>query len=163
MARTRVMILSAAKLDEIKAAVARAVAKPISFETLKAGAIPAKFDVKLADRKPGFERPESEHIYIDDGYRASFSVEEQPAGLCNHLSVSVDTPGRVPSQSAMSVLAEAYGMGSDAVEKGRVWVEEFDPGHHAVNLVTLREPLKSAEPGLYDVKPEASDGRNQPT
>lgn len=140
----RVLVLSAEKQDELKAAVERAAAKPIPIEVVAAGAVERPTtELKLADRKPGFSRPLSEAVMIPHGYMVAFSVEEQPGGLCNHLSVSVDKPGMLPSPDAVAMIADACGMEFEQnIERGTVmvWLEEFDPGHQAVNVVTVREP-----------------------
>ena len=134
----RVLLLTPDKQAEIKAAVARAEAQPIPWATLQhAGPFGENVkELKLADRKPGFERPPSEHVLIPDGYRAAFSIEEQPAGFVRHLSVSVDVPGKLPSVPAVRTIAEAFGVNGWQ----RVWIEEFDPGHSAVNILEVYKP-----------------------
>jgi hypothetical protein len=92
----------------------------------------------LADRPAGFKRPQSEIVELPVGYRANISFEEQPAGLCRHLSVSVDRPGMLPSIDAFAMIAHAFGF--SAAHHSQVWVEEFKPGQNAVNVVQLDEP-----------------------
>lgn len=119
---------------------AYARAHPLAIETVRAGAAaPNTRMLALKDRKPGFERPLSAHLEIPVGYRAAFSIEEQPAGLCAHLSVSVDTRGKTPSEIAVLTIAEAFGMKPPFLA---LWVEEFDPGHHAVNVVASLTPRR---------------------
>lgn len=130
----RVLYIDEAKRAEIEEAVRRAEAKPIPFATLAGAILPDRDVIALADRKPGFERPASEHVLIPRGYRAAFSIEEQPVGLCLHLSISVDKKGKVPNEHAVKEIAAAYGITSF----DRVWLEEFDPGHHAVNIIEVR-------------------------
>lgn len=135
---TRVLAITENVRREINAAVERAAAHPVSLEEVKRvmKGIPQDTpDVKLSDRPADFKRTESEHVLIPHGFRASFSFEHQPNGLCRHLSVSVDTPGRVPNMPAMQVIAEAFGFQSGGPR--RFFCEEFEPGHHAVNLVEL--------------------------
>ena len=136
----RVLVITGETLAEIAEAVKRAEAHPLPLAFIKAGAVaPGKTELNLADRKPGFERPLAESVLIPMGYRANFSVEEQPIGLCDHLSVSVDDPARVPSPDAVLLIAKAYGMAPiDNLAEATVWLEEFEPGHRAVNLVTPR-------------------------
>jgi hypothetical protein len=120
--------------------IAYAKAHPIRFETLRDGITPDSVMVKLADRKPGFERPPSQHIIFPGGYRAAFSVEDQPSGLCTHLSVSVinrPKKGMMPSPEAVQMIAETFGVSYPA---DKMWMEEFDPGEFAVNLVSLYAP-----------------------
>lgn len=86
-------------------------------------------------------RPESEHVCIPRGYRAALSFEQQPSGLFRHLSVSVDTPGRLPHPEAIAALAREFGFTDFPPTVGRTWMEEFDPGHHAINVVELVMPV----------------------
>jgi hypothetical protein len=133
----RALIITSEIRAQIAAAVARAEAKPIPFSVLREGALREEVKhLKLIDRKPGFERPPSEHLLIPIGYRASISIEEQPAGFCRHLSISVDQPGKLPSVEAVKMIAEAYGI----KEWDKVWFEEFDPGHSAINILELYQP-----------------------
>jgi hypothetical protein len=126
--------------DEAKAAIAKVIAyaeaHPIAFETLRAGHVTDRDVLQLKDRKPGFERPESASVIIPVGYRAAFSIEDQPCGLCRHLSVSVERKGMMPSIPAVELIAEAFGM----THFDSRWLEEFEPGQHAVNVVECYKP-----------------------
>ncbi len=133
----RPLIITNDTLLKIKAAVEYAEAHPIPWSELKEGALGEEVkELKLVDRKPGFERPLSENVLIPVGFRVAFSVEEQPAGWLHHLSVSVDTPGKLPSIPAVVMICKEYGIKN----WDRVWVEEFDPGHSAVNILELYKP-----------------------
>jgi hypothetical protein len=136
----RVLVLSPEKRAEITEAVKRAEAHALPLSLVKTGITAPTFDLKLADRKPGFARPASEAVEIPFGYRAAFSIEEQPIGLCDHLSVSVDDPARLPSPEAVKLIAEAFGMPFN--ELVTLWLEEFEPGHRAVNVITRREAAR---------------------
>ncbi len=51
-------------------------------------------------------------------------------------------PGRVPTEFTMKLLAEEFGFTSGwPPSRGRVWLEEFEPGHEAVNIIEA-EPKK---------------------
>jgi hypothetical protein len=133
----RILIIN----DEIRAKIAKIVAyaeaHPIPWEVLCEAALGEKVKhLKLTDRKPGFERPPSQHLLIPVGFRAAFSVEEQPVGWLHHLSVSVDKLGKLPSVEAVREISLAYGMKN----WDRVWTEEFDPGHNAINILELYRP-----------------------
>lgn len=92
--------------------------------------------IALSDRKPGYERGiASQQVFIPSGYRAAFSTEMQPVGLCYHLSISVDTPGRLPHMQAVIAIAQEFGMKD--IDKS--WLEEFEPHHYAVNLLYVAE------------------------
>jgi hypothetical protein len=119
----RALLIGPTEQAAINAAIERARARPIAFETVKAQAIEHKDMVTLADRKKsiGDARPQSEHVLLPIGYRAAISFEYQPFGLVRHLSVSVDTPGRVPNQPAMEMIAKAFGFTLEGV--GQTWLE----------------------------------------
>jgi len=129
-----ILLIDAAARAAIDQARERAKTHVISREVLEAGAAPGKFNVTLADRKPGFERPPSEHLVLGT-YRVAFSLEDQPMGLCAHLSASSPAAGKVPGPEVMEVLAREFGFAGDFPQEVRVWLEEFDPGHRAVNLL----------------------------
>jgi hypothetical protein len=143
----RPLIITDEARRQATAAIERALKHPIPLDVIKQLAVP--LDQKmltLEDRKKaGAEkviRPASEHVLIPYGYRASISFEHQPDGLARHLSVSVDTPGRVPTPEAVEMIAKVFGFRMQGI--GSVWLEEFDPGHHAVNVV---EFVDQVEPG----------------
>lgn len=137
----RVLVIDAAARAAIAEAIKRAEAHPLPLEFIRAGAVePGKAELKLADRKPGFARPASEQVIIPHGYRVAFSIEEQPIGLCGHLSISVDAHGKLPSPEAVSMIAKEYGITWPGAADATTWLEEFEPGHRAVNLVALRRP-----------------------
>ncbi len=139
---TRVLAITPQIKERIKEMMAKAEQHPVTFDIVKAGVINEnkgmKMHVKLTDRKPGFERPFSEHLEIPFGFRVAYSVEEQPGGLCGHLSISVDAKGKMPHPQAVEMIAAEFGMSIDTADGG--WIEEFEPGHDAINLVQLKTP-----------------------
>jgi hypothetical protein len=133
-------MIGATEREQIAAVIAYAKAHPILFETVRDGALSDVSVLELKDRKPGFERPPSQHVIFPGGFRAAYSVEQQPPGLCSHLSVSVfgrAKPGVMPSPEAVQMIAEEFGVPFPA---DKMWMEEFDPGEYAVNLVSLYAP-----------------------
>ena len=135
-----VLVIGETEREKIAAAIAYAKAHPITFDVLRAGAVPDKEVIKLEDRKPGFELSESQHVEFPGGYRAAYSVEQQPPGLCSHLSVGVvgrAKKGQMPSPQAVAMIAEEFGVPFPA---DRMWIEEYDPGELAINLVSLYAP-----------------------
>ena len=126
-----------ARIAELKA---WASANPMPFEIVRQGVVDDTDVLRLKDRKPGFERPPSQHMVFPGGhYRAAYSVEEQPAGFCAHLSISVARKGMMPSLEAVKMIAEEFGL---AFPPDKGWNEEFEPGHYAVNLLTVIRPAK---------------------
>lgn len=144
----RPLILDEQIQKHIDAAVARAKLHPLPISEAELLAVkhlqdlPDDGEVKLTERPPGWQRGvASERVLIPFGFEAaiSFEVQPEPLGLCAHLSVSVEQPGRVPHPIAMEMLAKAFGMQYTENWPRRTWLEEFAPGHHAVNVV---EPVE---------------------
>lgn len=147
-----VLVIGESERAEIKAAVQRARANPVPWEAMQA--------IALGDDRstlPLAERPEatsdvrrkypSQHLMLGT-YHAAISFEEQPAGLMRHLSISSRLPGRLPGPEVMTMVCEAFGfstivcgsfMGGLTLidHPARVWLEEFERGHEAVNIIEL--------------------------
>ncbi len=77
-------------------------------------------------------------IYIPVGFRVTYTQELQPPGLCDHISISVDHPGKLPSQVAVEMLMMIFKMITDQPYEDRivsVWIEDFNQQLSAVNIV----------------------------
>jgi hypothetical protein len=140
-----VLIIGQIERDMIERAMARARKKPIPFDVLSASAIDQTTDVvTLAERRKDFHRPKSEQIMLPVGFRLAISYEEQPAGLCLHLSLSVDRPNLLPDPHKVMAVVQACGIDPDNPPHGRTWVEEFlidgRPGGVAANVLFVVEP-----------------------
>jgi hypothetical protein len=136
-----VLLIGETEIKRISEIVADAKAHPVTLETVRAGAVSDRAVVMLEDRKPELVRPASQHMIFPGGYRAAFSIEEQPLGLCTHLSVSVmnrSKKGAMPSPEAVKMIADAFGV--PFPDAAHVWMEEFDPGEYAINIVSLYAP-----------------------
>jgi hypothetical protein len=143
-----ILVLGPEEKRQIKALMERAAANPVRWATIKDAALKIaerddKRDLPLADRPPGIERPPSDHLMLGT-VRVAYSVEEQPGGMCRHLSASVGRPGYLPDVHVMTALCEAFGFANFPPLTGRVWTEEFDPGHRAVNVVELIQEVGHA-------------------
>jgi hypothetical protein len=98
---------------------------------------------RLAQLTSGFNRGASLSIFADTtidlpfGYRVTFTVEHQPTTVCRHLSISVSDPGKLPGIAAVEMLMKEFGF-INPLNRCLMWLEEFDPGHQAVNLM---EPI----------------------
>jgi len=140
---TRVLLIGETERAAIRAAIERAAKHPISFKTLKALAVEGGSHLTLEMRRqqqgPDWEkkRPQSEFVELPVGIRAAISFEEQEIGMCRHLSVSVDTPGALPNPAIIESLIKEFGCEHVLAAP---WIEEFEPGHSAINIVALSAP-----------------------
>lgn len=82
-------------------------------------------------------------IHLPVGYAVTYTQEVQPKapppGLCHHLSVSVDTPHRMPNPAAVEMILELFRM-RPLGESDGVWIEDIGPGEKAINVVQLLPP-----------------------
>jgi len=86
----------------------------------------------------GFD--ENLRLHLPFGYRIVLSIEEQPKGKVRHLSCSVDEPGKLPSPAVVDELLKLLGFKySLAEKKSMVALEEFAPGHEAINILEIIE------------------------
>lgn len=137
-----VLIIGAEEEQAIHRAVTRARAKPKPWALTKAIADGSpKALLLLGDRKVGadkvLEKYPSQNVMLGT-YRAAISFEEQPAGLFKHLSVSSHAKGKVPGPEVMKMVCKAFGFsGLPPTRPGRVWAEEFEPGHIAINIIEI--------------------------
>ena len=138
----RTLTVTAEDRANIKAAVARALAAPVPPDLCQRLRVADLAYVALADQKEARRlRPPSEGVTIPNGFTARFSFELQPPGLVRHLSVSVDRAGALPHPMAVWALAQEFGFRSP--ERARVWIEEYEPGREAVNVIELVEASAS--------------------
>lgn len=143
-----VLIIGDEEKAAVKIAMEKARAHPVSIEAIKAGALnrQERSVFSLKDRKPDFKRPPSENVMFGT-YRAAISFEQQPIGLCKHLSISTIRPGTVPGEAVIRQVMKLFGFKIGVA--GQVWFEEFDPGHVAINIVQADydDPLPRCEHG----------------
>ena len=139
------VIINPEKQAEIDALVATARKHCVPWSALAPTAVLTDNPMlSLADRKSVPPRFEPRHLMVGN-VMVAFSFEEQPAGICRHLSVSVERKGMLPHEAAVAMIAEAFGFTAFPPRAGRVWVEEFEPGHHAINVVEVAEPTAGPE------------------
>ena len=134
------LVIGEAEQREIIRLKTEARKNPVPFTTIKHG-LTDKVDVLslvAREKMPAdMVRPPSMHMKFPGGYRAALSAEEQPVGLCWHLSISVEgrpKKGMMPSEEATKIIAEEFGIDWPGL---LVWIEEFEPGEYAVNIVGL--------------------------
>ncbi len=126
--------------DEIRlrAAAEKARAHPIPWDVLKHGVTPNQptDELTLADRVgvPVIPR-DPVQVMLPLGWRVSITCEEQPAGFLLHVSMSSPAARKVPSPAAMEMLVKACGYKPDDIV--RRWLEEYEPGKRAVNVLIV--------------------------
>lgn len=134
------LIIGETEQAEIAKLIADAKAHILPFDMVRQGAIDHTDVLTLDQRRrmlPDFVRPRSAHMVFPGGYRAAFSFEQQPPGLCSHLSISVEgrpKKGSMPSPPAVQMIAEAFGV---PFPGDKAWMEEYEPGEYAINMVSL--------------------------
>jgi len=134
-----VLIIDRRSRHRIAELIKRARRRPVPLELTMQGSADASPTLMLKDRK---QRPPSDHMMLGS-YRVAFSFEHQPDGLMRHLSISAPKVGTVPNEIALKMIAEEFGFTEFPPTFGRVWLEEFDPGHMAVNIVQLVEAAQA--------------------
>lgn len=117
------------KIDELRQ---MAAANPMNVLSVDAA---AKADI---DAFRDMMRMQS--IVLPVGYSVSYSHEIQPAapppGLCHHISISVMQPGFLPSQTAVGMILEAFGM-KPLAQSESWWIETVTKDHKAINVLQL--------------------------
>ena len=117
----------------------------IGEQTRQDGAV-----LRIEDRTPEAatyaETARATNVVLPMGYRLAITAEEQPDGMCAHLSLSHDTvPGSVPRPQALQMCAEACGLEGPPVH---AWLEEYlidgQPGGIAINGIWLLTPVGHA-------------------
>lgn len=133
MPKLRMLFIGTRELNQIARAIARARAKPpYDYRDLGPSAmVIGNSPVSTLENTKGQKLYPGIPVSIPLGYRVSVSFEIQPGGLCRHIAISVDEPGKLPHQAAIEQIARAFGI----PEIANAWLEEFAPGHFAVNIV----------------------------
>jgi hypothetical protein len=143
----RPLIIGPEEKAAIKTAIETARSHPLLVADVMRLQVPDKDHVTLADRRPEHDRPPSEHVALPYGYHVAISFEEQPAGMCLHLSVSVERRNKLPNPAASGMIFNECleAVGRDLTTRPcQTWVEEFlldgKPGGLALNAVYVIAP-----------------------
>ena len=118
-------------IERINKVVDYAHKHPLSMDDL--------LDIINKQRKPPGDF-EEHRVLIPVGVLCVYSEELQNPGTCKHLSIAVDTPGKLPSIEVAREILPLFGIHTE-LEKCQIKVHEFTPGHSAVNIIEL--PVKS--------------------
>jgi hypothetical protein len=127
------IIVGETERAELKAAMARARAHPVPGEVLKRR-------ITEPDGTNTGHVEKGEFVDLPFGYVVAMSFEEQPAGVCLHVSVSGPWPRVAPNMTVCAMIFSALDVPAEADD---VWTEELlidgKPGGRTVDAVWLVE------------------------
>jgi hypothetical protein len=130
----RTLEINPAVEADVKTAIARARGNVATLAEMRKWARPiTALKMTAADAMPRTDRRmKSEVVAIPHGYLVTVSFEEQPFGLCIHLSVGVDSSSKEnrPSTGAVEQVFNLFGL-EDPINgpyKTVRWIEENEPG-----------------------------------
>ena len=129
--------------SELKAAMVRARAHPVPWEVLKCRiAEQDGTNTEHVEANPLAPEP-AEFVALPFGYVVAISFEEQPAGMCLHVSVSGPWPRVAPNMVVCAMIFNALDVPDEAED---VWTEELlidgKPGGRVFNATWLVEPAQ---------------------
>jgi len=138
----RTLIIDKDAIEAIQKVISYAEAHKVSINQLK--------EIVAGKKLPAGDDPG--HVcFFNDGFRAVYSIEEQPQGWFRHLSVSIEA-FKTPSKEAMTTLVSEEAITMIMTEFGlkypfkdsTIWIEEdvLTPGGlnvAAVNILQLYE------------------------
>jgi hypothetical protein len=112
----------------------------------------------VEDQPLAHERPAAEFVDLPFGYVVAISFEEQPAGMCLHVSVSGPWPRVAPNMVVCALIFNALDLPSEAED---VWTEELlidgKPGGRVFNATGLVEPVQpSGSLAMFETMRHAS-------
>ncbi len=131
--------------SELKAAMTRARAHPVPWEVLKRRITKQEGTNTghVEDQPLAHEGPPAEFVDLPFGYVVAISFEEQPAGVCLHLSVSGPWPKVAPNMVVCAMIFHALDLPEEAED---VWTEELfidgKQGGRVLNATWLVEPAQ---------------------
>lgn len=98
--------------------------------------------VMLGDRKETRDiKYHSKNLMLGN-FRAAFSYEQQPTGMVKHLSLSSPGArnGKIPDKLAIEAVCDLFEFTGFPPKGGNFWLEEYQPGEMAINVIELVEP-----------------------
>ena len=73
-------------------------------------------------------------IELPHGFLVTYTLQRQPIGAVQHISISVEAPNRMPHPAAVNMILDAFGMQSFD-QSLKVWIEDVTPTEKAINVV----------------------------
>lgn len=127
----RALIIGPEEREQIAEIVAKvAAAKPITKGEDTPDLTEADLETLQSEGRVGL-------IGLPIGFTVVYTREAQPAGLCHHISISIDVPGRTPTGIAVEMILRVFGMKPFDPTTSRVFLDEIGPGRRAVHVVQL--------------------------
>ena len=123
----------------LKQAMARARTHPVPWEMLEGGVVEGTHTVRIEDRSPEHKRPLPEQVALPFGYLVAISFEEQPVGICLHVSGSGPWPKAAEYGGLRDDLYSA-GVLPSPRRMDRTFLIDGKPGGLAFNAIWLVEP-----------------------
>jgi hypothetical protein len=110
--------------SKLKTTMARARAHPVPWKVLKRRITEqdGPHTRHVEDQPFAPERPPAEFVDLPFGYVVAISFEEQPAGMCLHVSVSGPWPRVAPNMVVCAMIFNALDVPDEAED---VWTEEL--------------------------------------
>lgn len=114
-----------------------------SLKTLKEHAEANPFSMEMLEETITGERPipgDTKEFtrFIPMGFKVVYTIENQDAGMIRHLSMSVDTPGKMPHPHEVIEVMKFLGFEKD-IFNCILDLEEIRPGHDAISVLELEE------------------------
>ena len=78
--------------------------------------------------------------FLPFGFKVVFTIEEHILGTVYHMSMSVDTPGKLPDVGAVEEIAKLIGFKNELHDCQLDL--EVTPTGHAINVLEVHEPKK---------------------
>lgn len=122
----RPLILDTASTSELRRVKAYARTRPFDTTGLE----------KLLREKIRIGDDRGFRCEVPVGFIVCYSIEQQPPplGWCHHVSISVETPGKVPNLAAVALIALEFEIRGD-ISDCHLWNEPLPEGRQAVNLL----------------------------
>jgi hypothetical protein len=133
------IIVGETERAKLKAAMARARAHPVPWEELKRRTT-AQDETNTGHIEDIHDTASAEFVNLPFGYVIAITFEEQPAGMCLHISVSGPWPRVSPNMVVCALVFSALDLPAEADD---VWTEELlidNLGRRAFNALWLVEP-----------------------
>lgn len=145
--------------DAVADATMRAMANPVPWAVLQHYLTEPdpKGNIIHRDDPKCLAREQTETVEFPSGHRLNVTAEEQPAGICLHLSMSTPNPKEtLPSRETMLFFTGlAVGACGSAkkprAEDIRMWIEDYTNGDEvvgrALNVIVLVKPAEKPAKG----------------